>query len=360
MEQPELTWEDRMKKSQLVRGISLTTVFAVLLAAIVLMTSSGKSDELTLEETPAEAVEVNESEIWTDDQTPAVYMTSEITSEALVQMFELLDRELPGNVAVKLSTGEPGGHNFLSPDLIKDLVQQLDGTIVECNTAYGGPRAATALHRQVVIDHGFADIAPVDILDAEGSMTLTFPDAVHIKENYVGANFKNYDSYLVLSHFKGHAMGGFGGALKNISIGLASASGKSWIHTAGKGTDLSTMWGLIRETEQDHFLESMAEASGAVMNALGDNIVYINVMNRLSVDCDCSSNPAEPTMADIGILASLDPVALDKACVDMVYAAHDGHDLIERMETRNGTHILDHAVALGIGSMDYNLVRVDG
>ena len=349
-----------MKKTKLVRGLSLSSLFAVLLGAIVLLTSSGKSEKPApdmVTDSREEAVVLDAGD---SIGLPSVYMTSEISSEALIEMFSRLERDLPGKVAVKLSTGEPGGHNFLSPDLIKDLVQQLDGTIVESNTAYGGRRASTALHKQVVIDHGFTAIAPVDILDEEGSMTLAFPEGYHIKENYVGSHFANYDSYLVLSHFKGHAMGGFGGALKNISIGLASASGKTWIHSAGSTSDVKDILAAFGGTEQDSFLESMAEASGSVMNALGENIVYINVMNNLSVDCDCDSSPADPTMADIGILASLDPVALDKACVDLVYAAHDGHDLIQRMESRHGIHTLDHAAELGLGSLEYSLVRVDG
>ena len=350
-----------MKKGYLFRGFSFLSVFAVFFAVILLFTSSGKAEvaeksELPITMTGGEA-SVGDS---LDLPLSKVFMTHEISPEAMVKMYGLLERDLPGKVAVKLSTGEPGGNNFLSPDLIKDLVQQLNGTIVECNTAYGGGRASTAMHKQVAIDHGFTAIAPVDILDEEGSVSLPFPQGVNIQEDFVGSHFTNYDSYLVLSHFKGHAMGGFGGALKNISIGLGSAEGKSWIHTAGKTRDLGMMWPTIRNTEQDHFLESMAEASGAVMTALGKNIVYISVMNNLSVDCDCDSSPADPTMADIGILASLDPVALDKACVDLIYAAHDGHDLIERMESRHGIHTLDHAAALGIGSLEYQMVTVDG
>ena len=350
-----------MKKGYLFRGFSFLSVFALFFAVILLFTSSGKADVVKTTEVPlAMTGSENTAEVLSDQPLPKVFMTHEISPEAMVKMYGLLERNLPGKVAVKLSTGEPGGNNFLSPDLIKDLVQQLNGTIVECNTAYGGGRSSTSMHKQVAIDHGFTAIAPVDILDEEGSVSLPFPQGVNIQEDFVGSHFTNYDSYLVLSHFKGHAMGGFGGALKNISIGLGSAEGKSWIHTAGKTRDLSMMWPTIRNTEQDDFLESMAEASGAVMTALGKNIVYISVMNNLSVDCDCDSSPADPTMADIGILASLDPVALDKACVDLIYAAHDGHDLIERMESRHGIHTLDHAAALGIGSLEYQMVTVDG
>jgi uncharacterized Fe-S center protein len=259
-------------------------------------------------------------------------------------------------VAVKISTGEPGGHHFLDPLLIKDLVRSVNGTIVESNTAYGGKRASTAMHKQVAIDHGFTAIAKVDILDEDDSLSLPFAKGKNIQEDFVGSHFANYDSCLVLSHFKGHAMGGFGGAVKNISIGFASSMGKAWIHSAGKSK--TNPWG----GPQDAFLESMAEAAGAVMNSYGDKIVYISVMNHLSVDCDCSSNPAPPEMDDIGILASLDPVALDKACVDQVYASDTKRSasLRERIESRNGLHTLDHAEALGLGSQKYELVRIDG
>ncbi|QQO11434.1 DUF362 domain-containing protein [Breznakiella homolactica] len=284
-----------------------------------------------------------------------VYMTSDISPAGLAAVYGALGREAAGNnVAVKLSTGEPGGKHFLSPDLIKDLVQSVDGTIVEANTAYGGRRAATAMHYQVARDHGFTAIAPVVILDENGDIPLPVANGKHLKEDLVGAHFNDYDFHMVLSHFKGHAMGGFGGALKNLSIGYASSRGKSLIHSGGKS--LTSPWG----GEQNDFLESMAEAAQAVVNAGGpENFVYINVMNHLSVDCDCSSNPAAPTMADIAILASLDPVALDKACVDLVYAAPDGKDLIERIESRNGILTVTHAAAIGLGSMDYELVRLD-
>ena len=290
---------------------------------------------------------------------PKVYMTTDISSpEGLMAVYEALGRNVTGKVAVKISTGEPGDHYYLSPDLIKDLVQSVNGTIVECNTAYGGGRAETAMHKQAAEDHGFTAIAPVDIMDEEGSISLPFENGKNIQEDFVGSHFNNYDSFIILSHFKGHAMGGFGGAFKNMAIGIASPEGKMWIHTAGQ-TKSPDDFSLAFSTDQDMFLESMAEASGAVMNSLRDNIVYINVMNNLSVDCDCDSSPAEPTMADIGILASLDPVALDKASVDLVYSAPDGQDLIERMESRNATHLLDHAEELGLGSQEYELVILD-
>lgn len=290
----------------------------------------------------------------TPNDVPVVYMTTDISSEGLMAIYETLGREASGNnVAVKISTGEPGGNHFLSPNLIKDLVQSVNGTIIECNTAYGGRRAGTAMHYQVAEDHGFTAIAPVVIMDEEDSMSLPVTNGTHLTEDLVGARFPEFDFHIVLSHFKGHAMGGFGGALKNLSIGYASSSGKNLIHTAGTSTT-SFMGG-----DQDSFLESMAEAAKAVVDSAGDKILYINVMNHLSVDCDCSSNPAAPTMADIAILASLDPVALDKACVDLVYAAPDGQDLIQRIESRNGTHTIDHAAKIGLGSLVYELVSID-
>jgi uncharacterized Fe-S center protein len=289
------------------------------------------------------------------DTKPVVYMTTDISPEGLMEAYKALQWQPTGKVAVKLSTGEAGNTHYLSPDLIKELVQQVNGTIVECNTAYGGSRASTAMHMQVAKDHGFTAIADVDIMDADGSITLPVTGGVHLKENFVGKNFANYDSVLVLSHFKGHAMGGFGGAIKNIAIGIASSEGKAWIHTGG--TSRTIRW----DTDQDTFLESMAEAGKSISGYLGngERIVYVNVMNKLSVDCDCDGNPAKPDMHDIGILASTDPVALDQACVDLVYAAKDGKSLIERMETRNGIHTLEHAEKIGLGSRTYTIVQLD-
>lgn len=283
---------------------------------------------------------------------PVVYMTADISSEGLIAVYEALEASPTGNIAVKLSTGEPGS-NYLRTDLIGDLVQSfVDPTIVECNTAYGGSRANTAMHYQVAEDHGYTAIADVDIMDENGSMTLPVTGGSNLTENYVGANFANYDYYVVLSHFKGHSMAGYGGAIKNISIGIASSEGKSHIHSGGTG---GSMWG----GDQDAFLESMAEAGKSVVDYLDGNILYINVMNRLSVDCDCDGNPAEPDMHDIGILASYDPVALDQACIDLVYAAEDGASLVERIESRNGLHTLEHAEAIGLGSRTYELVSID-
>ena len=286
--------------------------------------------------------------------TPVVYMTRAITPEGLMAVYQALQWEPQGRVAVKLSTGEPPASNYLRPELIAGLVQSLDGTIVECNTAYGGSRAETAMHYQVAEDHGFTAIADFQILDEDGSMTLPVQGGTRLSENYVGAAFEDYDSYLVLSHFKGHSMAGYGGAIKNISIGLGSSEGKAWIHSAGSSR--TNPWG----GDQDAFLESMAEAGKSVSDYLGDQIVYINVMNRLSVDCDCDGNPAEPDMHDIGILASTDPVALDQACIDLVYSAEDGQSLVNRIESRNGLHTLEHAQQIGLGSRSYELVSIDG
>lgn len=287
---------------------------------------------------------------------PKVFMLKEITPENMVRIYEALGRPVKGKVAVKLSTGEPGGHNFLQPALIKDLVQKVNGTIVECNTAYAGGRSDTEAHLKAAKDHGFTAIAPVDIMDAEGETSLPVKGGKHLKEDFVGSHYPDYDFTVVLSHFKGHAMGGFGGAIKNISIGIASSSGKAWIHSAGKTKNATEMWNNL--PKQDDFLESMAEAAKAITDHCGENILYINVMNNLSVDCDCDSHPADPQMKDVGILASLDPVALDKACVDQVYASpdHGRIHLIERMESRHGIHTLEHAEKLGIGSQQYKLV----
>lgn len=285
-------------------------------------------------------------------ETPVVYMTTDISADGLVAVYEALNAAPSGRIAVKLSTGEPGS-NYLRPELIGELVQSFDGpTIVECNTAYGGSRASTAMHYQVAEDHGYTALADVDIMDEDGSMTLPVTGGTNLTENYVGSHFANYDYFVVLSHFKGHAMAGYGGAIKNISIGIASAEGKTHIHTGGTG---GSMWGA----DQGAFLESMAEAGKSVVDALDGNILYINVMNRLSVDCDCDSSPAEPDMHDIGILASFDPVALDQACIDLVYAAEDGASLINRIESRNGLHTLEHAEAIGLGSRTYELVSID-
>lgn len=288
-----------------------------------------------------------------------VYFTKEITPQSLIKIYKALGKELTGNVAIKISTGEPGGHNFLNPNLIKDLVNTLNGTIVECNTAYTGRRNTTEEHWKAIKEHGFMDIAKVDIMDEDGDFAIPVKNGLHLKENYVGNHLKNYNSMLMLSHFKGHMMGGFGGALKNMSIGVASSRGKSWIHTAGKTKNPEELFENL--PEQDHFLESMAEADEAVIDYMKGNIVYINVINNISIDCDCDSNPEAPCMADIGITASIDPVACDKASLDFIYNSKDSgkERLIARIEKQHGIRTVEHAEELGIGTTEYELVSVD-
>ena len=288
-----------------------------------------------------------------------VYFTKEITPDSLIKIYEALGRDLKGKVAVKLSTGEAGGHYYLNPNLIKDLVHKVNGTIVECNTAYNGKRNTTKDHWETIKDHGFMEIAKVDIMDEEGDMPIPVENGFHLKEDYVGNHLKNYDSMLVLSHFKGHAMGGFGGALKNISIGIGSSNGKTWIHTAGKTKNPAELWNNL--PEQDHFLESMADACKGVINYIGqENMLYINVANNLSVDCDCDSNPHAPEMADLGIFASVDPVALDQACYDAVINSEDEGKkaLIERMNSKHGIHTVEAAYELGLGNREYEIVNI--
>lgn len=288
-----------------------------------------------------------------EEDVSVVYMTEEITPEGLMNVYQALGVELTGdNIGVKLSTGEPGS-NYLDPDLIADLVHHVNGTIVECNTAYQGSRTETQMHYQVASDHGFTDIADLVIMDEDGSATIPVEGGTRMTENLVGAHFPEYDGFLVLSHFKGHAIAGFGGAIKNISIGMASQEGKCLIHTDGQSH--TSPWGGA----QDPFLECMAEAGKSVRDAVDGNILYINVLNRLSVDCDCDSSPAEPDMHDIGILASTDPVALDQASVDLVYEAEDGASLVERMESRNAEHVLQHGEEVGLGNRSYELVSID-
>ena len=285
-----------------------------------------------------------------------VFFTKDISPAGLMAIYNKLGREASGKVGVKLSTGEAGNTHYLSPALIGELVKKVNGTIIEGNTAYGGSRASTAMHMQVAEDHGFTKIAKVDILDSEGEIELPVVNGKHLKADVVGSHFADYDFVLVLTHFKGHAMGGFGGALKNISIGIASPRGKVRIHTAGT-KDKGSVW----YDKQDDFLESMAEAAKAVSDSLGGGkrIMYISVMNHLSVDCDCDGNPSAPDMHDIGILGSLDPVALDQACVDLVYKAPDGKSLINRMESRHGIHTVEHAAEIGLGTREYNFVSID-
>ena len=288
-----------------------------------------------------------------------VYFTKDISASSLIKMFDVLGKKLNGKVGVKISTGEKGNNNYLNPKLIKDLVSYVSGIIVECNTAYAGNRNTTALHLETIKEHGFLNIADVDIMDSDGDMKIPVNNGFHLKYNYVGSHLKNYDSILMLSHFKGHPMGGFGGALKNMSIGVASSAGKAYIHTAGKTNEVEKLWSNI--AEQDDFLESMADADQSVVDYMNGNIVYINVINNISVDCDCVASPEDVCMNDIGIVSSLDPVAIDRACVDLIYNSSDKgrNHMVERIERQNGTHILDSAEKLGIGSQDYEFINID-
>lgn len=291
-----------------------------------------------------------------------VYFTRDITPEALVRIYKALGKETKGRVAVKISTGEAGGHNYLKPELIRNLVDEVGGTIVECNTAYAGSRNTSAAHWKTIRQHGFDKIAKVDIMDEHGDMRIPVRDTTHIKYDIVGASLANYDFMVNLAHFKGHAMGGFGGVLKNQSIGVASSAGKAYIHTAGKVQSREELWSNL--PAQDYFLESMAAAAQAVADYFKGNILYINVMNNLSVDCDCDSSPDEPKLKDMGIMASLDPVALDKACLDMVFnhkstEGDDAKPLIERINRQHGTHIVDYAEKIGLGSTAYVVVDID-
>ena len=290
-----------------------------------------------------------------------VYFTKDISSEGLIKIYEALGSELRGKVAVKISTGEPGGHNFLNPNLIKGLVNKLNGTIVECCTAYRGKRFDASDHWDAIKDHGFMDIAPCDIMDEDGEIGIPINGGKHLQGvNYVGDHIKNYDSMLMLSHFKGHAMGGFGGALKNMSIGVASRNGKAWIHSVGITTDPDEMWKHV--DNQDGFLESMAEADKSVVDYFGeDNMVYINVANNLSIDCDCDNNPHDPEMKDIGIFASLDPVAIDQCCYDQIINSTDSgkQSLVDRMHEKHAIHTVEAATELGLGSREYELIDID-
>lgn len=294
-------------------------------------------------------------------QGSVVYMTKEITPEALVNIYKALGVPAEGRVAVKISTGESAKSNYLRPELIKDLVQMVNGTIVECNTAYGGNRSTTANHRKAIEERGFNQIAAVDIMDEDDTMHLPVTDTKHLKYNIVGSHLANYDFMINLAHFKGHAMGGFGGVLKNQSIGVASSSGKIYIHTGGKS---QSNWTSV---EQDDFLESMAASAQSVHNYFkqpGKNIIYINVMNNMSVDCDCDGNPSAPCLRDIGILASTDPVALDQACLDLVFNhtnsnGDDAKPLVDRINKKHGIHTVEHAEKIGLGSRKYTIISID-
>ena len=290
-----------------------------------------------------------------------VYFTKEITPESLVKIYKALGVEAKGRVAVKISTGERGGNNYLKPTLIRQLVDEVNGTIVECCTAYGGSRQDVQKHWETVHEHGFDSIAAVDIMDEYGNLRIPIKDKKHLKYNIVGEHLGNYDFMINLAHFKGHAMGGFGGVLKNASIGVASSDGKAYIHTAGKVQSPKELWQNL--PAQDFFLESMAAAAQSVHDWFSGNIIYINVMNNMSVDCDCSSHPADPQLKDMGILASTDPVALDKACLDMIFnhkssAGNDSQPLIERINRQHGTYIVDYAEQIGLGSKKYKIIQL--
>ena len=287
-----------------------------------------------------------------------VYFIKDITPENIVKIYEKLGKELTGKVAVKVHSGEKGNQNYLHPEFMRPIVEHVHGTIVECNTAYEGARNTTEKHQQLIKDHGWTDYFPVDIMDAEADTTLEIPNGKIIKQNFVGQNLNNYDSMLVLSHFKGHPMGGYGGALKQLSIGVASSAGKAWIHSADKTKDQNELWSNV--AEQDQFLEAMADAASSVVAHFNDNMAFINIMCNMSVDCDCCAVAEDPCMKDIGILASLDPIAIDRACVDLVKNSDDpGRDhLLERITSRHGEHTIEAAATLGFGSTDYELIEL--
>ena len=288
-----------------------------------------------------------------------VYFTKEITPDAIVKIYEKLGVKLPGKVAVKLHSGEQGNQNYLRPEFVKSIVEHVNGTVVECNTAYGGARNSTEKHKKLLEEHNWNKYFDVDLMDAEGpDKVLKIKNGKILKENYVGKNIDNYDSMLVLSHFKGHPMGGYGGALKQLSIGVASSEGKSWIHSAGNSKDQNTIWDNL--PEQNKFLEAMADSASSVHNLFKGKIAYINVMKNLSVDCDCCAVAEDPCMKDIGILACIDPIAIDQACIDLVYNSNDpGKDhFIERVERQNGIHTIEAAAELGFGTRNYELIKI--
>ena len=287
-------------------------------------------------------------------EKPKVYFTRDLSPAGAIRAFDMLGIKLEGNVAVKLHSGEPGNQNFLRPAFMKDIVEHVNGTIVECNTAYDGGRNTTEAHKKTMLLHGWTEIADVDIMDAEGEMELPVHGGKHLDVNFVGKDLADYDSMLVLSHFKGHPMGGYGGALKNISIGIASSYGKAYIHGV---KDVNAIW----TADHDSFLECMADAAKSVVEYMHGKMAYVNIMCNMSVDCDCCAVAADPKIKDIGILSSLDPVALDQACLDLVYASNDEGkaDLIERIESRNGVHTIEAAAELGVGSREYELIDMD-
>ena len=288
-----------------------------------------------------------------------VYFIKEITPENVVKIYKKLDVELPGKVAVKLHSGEQGNQNYLRPEFVKPIVDKVNGTVVECNTAYSGARNTTEKHVELMKEHGWSKYFNVDIMDAKEDIKIDIPNGKVIKENYLGKDIENYDSMLVLSHFKGHPMGGYGGALKQLSIGCASSVGKSWIHSAGVVKEQEKLWDNI--AKQNRFLEAMADAASSVHNMFKGKIAYINVMCNMSVDCDCCAVAEDPCMKDIGILASLDPIAIDQACIDLVYNSKDpGRDhFVERVERQNGVHTIEAASELGFGTREYELIEIE-
>ena len=289
-----------------------------------------------------------------------VYFSSKITPEKVLELYASLGKTLTGKVAAKVHSGEEGNQNFLRPVFWKPIIDSVGATVVECNTAYDGARNETKKHKKLLIDHGWDDLYDIDLMDGDGpDLSLPIPDGKAIKENLVGKNIVNYDSMLVLSHFKGHPMGGFGGALKQLSIGCASSRGKCIIHSGGKTDDQNIIW--ENTADQDVFLEAMAEAASTVTKMFGENIAYINIMCNLSVDCDCCAIAEDPCMKDIGILASCDPVAIDQACIDLIYSSKDsGRDhMVERIETRHGIHTIERAAELGLGNREYDLIKID-
>ena len=290
---------------------------------------------------------------------PKVYFIREITSENVIKLYNMLDKKLTGNIAVKVHSGEQGNQNFLKPEFLKPMVDYVGGTIVECNTAYAGERNTTEKHLKTIKKHGWDSIFKVDLMDMEGpDISIPINNGYHLKEDLLGKNIKNYDSMLVLSHFKGHPMGGFGGALKQLSIGCASSAGKALIHSAGTNKDQYTLWDNL--PPQDDFLESMADAASAVVDYFHGNMVFINIMCNMSVDCDCCAVAEDPCLKDIGILASLDPVAIDQACIDLVTKSNDPgkEHFMERVNSRNGIHTIECASKLGVGSREYELIEI--
>ena len=339
-----------MKKTLLAAVICLSTLISASCGGSnpALYLPDDESAQDTAEYQPAETEEDT-------GERPVVYFTSDISSDGLIRIYDALGFEPEGSVAVKISTGEPPASNYLRPELIGGLVTKLGGTIVECNTAYGGSRASSAMHRQVAEDHGFTAIAPFDLMDEEGEREWPVSGGTRLDKIIVGSHAENYTDWVILSHFKGHAMAGFGGAIKNVGIGISSASGKVYVHSAGTRTTGSIMHG-----DQEAWLEALAEMVSGFRDHVGqDHIVYINVMNRLSVDCDCDGNPAEPDIHDIGILASFDPVALDQACVNLAYQAEGSESLVRRIERQKGGRTLEHAEKIGLGSRAYQLVDID-